>query len=50
MTVLFFSDVAATLFAERRFAGADTQELADRVGVGKGASHFSTPQRPNQTG
>ena len=26
-------DVAATLFAERGYAGADTQELADRVGV-----------------
>lgn len=27
---------AASLFAEKGFAGADTQELADRVGVAKG--------------
>lgn len=38
-------DVAATLFAERGFAGADTQELADRVGVGKGTLYRYFPSK-----
>ena len=38
-------DVPATLFAERGFAGADTQELADRVGVGKGTLYRYFPSK-----
>jgi AcrR family transcriptional regulator len=38
-------DVAATLFAERGYAGADTQELADRVGVGKGTLYRYFPSK-----
>jgi len=38
-------DVAATLFAERGFWGADTQELADRVGVGKGTLYRYFPSK-----
>ena len=38
-------DVAATLFAERGYAGADTQELADRVSVGKGTLYRYFPSK-----
>ena len=38
-------DVAATLFAERGYAGADTQELADRLGVGKGTLYRYFPSK-----
>ena len=38
-------DVAATLFAERGFAGADTQELAEQVGVGKGTLYRYFPSK-----
>ena len=38
-------DVAAMLFAERGYAGADTQELADRVGVGKGTLYRYFPSK-----
>ena len=36
---------AARLFAERGFDGADTQELADRVGVGKGTLYRYFPSK-----
>lgn len=38
-------DAAATLFAERGYAVADTQELADRVGVGKGTLYRYFPSK-----
>jgi AcrR family transcriptional regulator len=38
-------DVAATLFAERGYAGADTQELAERVSVGKGTLYRYFPSK-----
>ncbi len=38
-------DVAAKLFAERGYADADTQELADRVGVGKGTLYRYFPSK-----
>jgi len=38
-------DVAATLFAERGYAGADTQELVNRVGVGKGTLYRYFPSK-----
>ena len=38
-------DVAATLFAERGYAGADTQELADRLSVGKGTLYRYFPSK-----
>ena len=37
--------VAATLFAERGFAGTDTQELADRVNIGKGTLYRYFPSK-----
>lgn len=36
---------AAKLFAERGFADADTQELADRLGVGKGTLYRYFPSK-----
>ncbi len=38
-------DAAAILFAERGYDGADTQELADRVGVGKGTLYRYFPSK-----
>ena len=37
--------VAATLFAERGFAGTDNQELADRVNIGKGTLYRYFPSK-----
>ena len=37
--------VAARLFAERGYADADTQELADRVGIGKGTLYRYFPSK-----
>lgn len=38
-------DAAAQLFAEWGYAGADTQELADRLGVGKGTIYRYFPSK-----
>lgn len=38
-------DAAVTLFAERGFDRADTQELADRLGVGKGTIYRYFPSK-----
>lgn len=38
-------DSAAILFAERGYDGADTQELANRVGVGKGTLYRYFPSK-----
>jgi AcrR family transcriptional regulator len=38
-------DVAAALFAERGFAGADIQQLADQLGIGKGTIYRYFPSK-----
>jgi len=40
-------DVAARVFAERGFPGADVQEIADELGVGKGTVYRYFPTKRN---